>query len=126
MPNERISIFVDAGPYDSVVVRRDGFAFTVVTAEPPKPPKEPWVPGKIPPPWKGLRVTRSDEWIDEVMGWSSSDYDLDVLHDRAAPRPTITITIDGTNFVDFDNSDLRRQLDDAIEIGADVVIRLAE
>ncbi|SRR6266566_5927363 len=133
---DRVSIAIEPGSFDSVVLRREGLAVAVLTRErpPPPPPRgEPWVPPPLPPPARALRVALVDGLVNEVLGTPVDDLrtiesaSLDVpLAARATPETTVFITIHGTNLVDFDDEDLSRQLRAADEVGAGVVIRLVE
>jgi hypothetical protein len=48
------------------------------------------------------------------------------IAERAGPRTTVVIRIQGTNLVDFDDETLSHQLANAAGTGADIVIRLED
>src|SRR4051794_17659149 len=123
-----VSIAIEPGPYDSVVLRRDGFAVDVLTRKPsppsqppPQPQGDPWVPRPLPPPARALRVALVEGLVNDVLGRSEDALNtiesasLDVpLAAKATPETTVFITIHGTNLVDFDDEDLSRQLRAAV------------
>ena len=130
----RVSITIEPGAFESVVLRREGVAVGVLTRRgPQEPPAPPWVPPPIPPPARALRVALVDGSVESVLGTSLEDLrvfetaSLDVnLAEASGPGATVLITIHGTNLVDFDDEQLARQLGAAAQTGADVVIRLIE
>jgi hypothetical protein len=128
---ERVSITIEPGEFDSVVLRREGVAVGVLTGAPPPSP-EPWVPPPLPPPATALTVALVEAPIERILGRPIETLEvierepLDVpLAERASPETTVLIMIQGTNLVDFDDEALGRQLEAAAQVGADVVIRLS-
>src|SRR5216117_3985145 len=93
---DRVSIAIESGSFDSVVLRREGLTVAVLTGDRPPPPPaqpEPWVPPPLPPPARALRVALVDGLLNEVVGTSVDDLitiesaSLDVpLAARATPE----------------------------------------
>ena len=130
---DRVSIVIEPGLFDSVVLRQRGMTIAVPARRQQEPPEGPWIPPSLPPPARAVRIELVDAAIDEVMSGSAEPADvldsgaLDIpIAERSSPGMTIVIVVEGTNLVDLDDDDLRRQLQIATEAGADVVIRLEQ